>query len=225
MIRRLHIDLLAVAVLVSSAVGLAGMSADARTSSGSGTSVPFRRLPDPQAFLASHTIRGPRDAPIQIVVFSDYQCPACKSLHSTLSRARTRYPNQIAVVVHHVPLPFHPSAALSAKAGYCAALQGRFEAFDEEVFGQSRIIGGRMLSYAERAGVPDLSQFRACVVDARSRTWLANEIRLAAAARVFATPTVHIGAHQFVGTAPDFETLIAHAVASTSPADEGSRIQ
>jgi hypothetical protein len=47
---------------------------------------------------------GPRDAPVTIVEFSDFQCPYCREAAATLKAARIKYNGQVAVVYRHYPL-------------------------------------------------------------------------------------------------------------------------
>ena len=74
-------------------------------------------------------IRGPADAPIKIVEYSDTECPFCKQFHGTMSRVVADY-NQVAWVYRHFPLrSIHPKAPKEAEATECAAELGGNEVF------------------------------------------------------------------------------------------------
>jgi protein-disulfide isomerase len=59
-------------------------------------------------------IRGPKDALVTMIIFSDYQCPFCKRVEDTLKQVATAYPNDLRMVWKDNPLPFHPRAKPAA---------------------------------------------------------------------------------------------------------------
>lgn len=59
--------------------------------------------------------RGVKDALVTLVEFSDYQCPFCKRVETTLSELRRLYGKDLRVVWKDNPLPFHPRALPAAK--------------------------------------------------------------------------------------------------------------
>lgn len=73
---------------------------------------------------------------INLVVFSDFQCPACKSLEdSYLIRARQAYDDQINLVFRHLPLDsIHPYARLAAWASEAARDEGMFWEYHDLLF-------------------------------------------------------------------------------------------
>ncbi len=75
-------------------------------------------------------VRGSRLAYVTIVVFSDFQCPFCTRLETTIDRLREEYgDDKLRVVFKHNPLPFHQHARLAAEVGQgVLALAGQ-EAF------------------------------------------------------------------------------------------------
>ncbi len=54
--------------------------------------------------------RGPADAKLTVVLFSDFQCPFCSRVEPTLKELEEAFPGQVRVVWKHQPLPFHPNA-------------------------------------------------------------------------------------------------------------------
>jgi protein-disulfide isomerase len=59
-------------------------------------------------------IRGPKDALVTMIIFSDYQCPFCKRVEDTLKQVQSAYPNDVRFVWKDNPLPFHPRAKPAA---------------------------------------------------------------------------------------------------------------
>jgi len=64
--------------------------------------------------LADDPVRGPADALVTIVMFSDFQCPFCKRVEETLTRVLDAHPNDVRIVWKDNPLPFHARARPSA---------------------------------------------------------------------------------------------------------------
>ena len=60
--------------------------------------------------------RGPKNAPVVIVMFSDLQCPFCRRAMPTVDAITKKYPKQVRVVFRHLPLSFHQQARIAAEA-------------------------------------------------------------------------------------------------------------
>lgn len=67
--------------------------------------------------------RGPANAKVTIVEFSDFQCSFCKLATETVKTLMARYPQDVRLVYAHFPLPNHPWAEPAAVAATCAAQQ------------------------------------------------------------------------------------------------------
>ncbi|QXD16883.1 DsbA family protein [Rhodocaloribacter litoris] len=108
---------------------------------------------------------GLADAPVRIVVYSDYQCPFCRQQHTILQDIRARFADRVAITFKHVPLmSIHPLARQAALAAECAARQARFEAYHNLLFEhQSRLHPGYWDSLAIEARLPNLEAFRDCM--------------------------------------------------------------
>ena len=69
---------------------------------------------------------GPANAPVTIVVFSDYQCPACAFLAASLKQIRLTHPDDVRLVYVNTPLSDRDKDALAIQAVEAADLQGKF---------------------------------------------------------------------------------------------------
>ncbi len=68
--------------------------------------------------------KGPDDAPVTIVEYSDFQCPYCSKAYQTIEKeVLKKYSKKVRFVFKHFPLHFHPWAMSAAIATECAALQ------------------------------------------------------------------------------------------------------
>lgn len=158
---------------------------------------------------AVHGLRmgGGKDAPVTVVVFSDFQCPACRLLADNLELVREKHPGQIAVIYRHYPLPNHEHAASAARASECAARQGRFEAYHNALFQDQGSIGDTSWTrFAARAQVPDSAAFGECMRDPGSSARVGQDLQDAKRLGVMGTPTLLINGVRLDG-APKLDVL------------------
>src|SRR6266508_3683243 len=84
---------------------------------------------------------GPADAPIEIVEFSDYQCPYCYRWHvQVYKNLLAAYPGKIRFVYRNFPLSFHQNAFASAEAALCAGDQNFYWKFHDLLFSKQAIL-------------------------------------------------------------------------------------
>src|SRR3989344_4400204 len=70
-------------------------------------------------------IRGDMDAPVQVVEFSDMECPFCKTFHDTMQKVMLKYGDKVAWIYRHAPIDsLHPKSRKEAVATECAASLG-----------------------------------------------------------------------------------------------------
>jgi len=83
-----------------------------------------------------HT-RGPADAAVTILVYSDYQCPMCALVAASLEQIRQARPDEIRLVFRHLPLTGeHDKAGLAIQAAEAAGMQGRFWEMHDLLYAQ-----------------------------------------------------------------------------------------
>lgn len=138
---------LAVAVILAlSGAGLAwsrGVRPDlaARTGVDSSPIGSAPALPVPQSSALSdvdpHKAFGSKSAPVAMEVFSDFQCPACKTLFATTNRQlMDNYVSSGKVYLVHrdFPLPMHAHSKVAAQYGRAAAQIGKLEQVEQALF-------------------------------------------------------------------------------------------
>jgi protein-disulfide isomerase len=162
---------------------------------------------------------GPGDAPVTMVVFSDFQCPACRLLATHLNALRAEFPNELAIIHRHAPLSTHPFAVEAARASECAAQQDRFAAFHDALFVDQSAIGlAPWTRFAANAGVPDVTAFDRCMTGGAPSPTLYADTLAANELQVTGTPTMLINGLRFTGT-PPLDTLrarVSRAVARSA---------
>lgn len=152
---------------------------------------------------------GPRDAPVTIVAFSDYQCPFCRrfaQFHDSLGKLGVN----VKVIYRHFPVPSHSHSVPAALASECAAQQGRFESMHANLFARSDSFGIlKWWDYASRSGVTDSIAFDRCMNDPIPNLALAADTSAGHRLRVGGTPTLLI--HELrVDGLPTFDSLLAY---------------
>src|SRR5215471_10043156 len=104
--------------------------------------------------------RGPADAKVTIVEYSDFQCPFCARVQDTLARVLKEYDGQVRLVWKDNPLPMHQGAFSSAQAARAAGEQGRFWEMHDLLFANQGKLGREDLeAYAAQLKL-DMAAFR-----------------------------------------------------------------
>ena len=89
--------------------------------------------------VGNSAVRGPKDAPVTITMFSDFQCPFCAQIGPDhRRRCSTAYPNDVNFVMKQFPLrQIHPQADPAARAAIAAGKQGKFWEMHDELYKNS----------------------------------------------------------------------------------------
>jgi len=144
---------------------------------------------------------GPADAPVTIIEFADFECPACRAFNlDVLAPLRAEHPGKVRWVFRHWPLSYHRFAAPAARAAECAADQGRFEAFHDAVYlGQDSLGLKAWGSFASAAGVPDTVAFNKCNSLPNTSAVAEADSRVALDLKGRGTPLLIVNGLQFPG--------------------------
>jgi protein-disulfide isomerase len=136
--------------------------------------------------------KGPSNAPVRIVVFSEFQCPFCSRHAATLKTLEARYGGQIRVEFRHFPLPIHREAPKAAEAALCAGQQGQFWPMHDMLFANQNALGAADL---ERYGATlelDAMAFGQCLKSGRFAERVSADRAIGQTLGVAATPATFI---------------------------------
>lgn len=161
--------------------------------------------------IGDSPVRGPADAPITVVAFSDFQCPYCARGHETMEVLRERYGDQIRFVFKHFPLPGHPRGALASRGSFAAAKAGKFWDYHDAVFAHgARYDADDLLQIAVELGI-DPAEFEATLTSEANDVRIEQDIELGMRLGVNGTPAYFINGRPMVGASPeiDFRLLIS----------------
>jgi protein-disulfide isomerase len=150
----------------------------------------------------SGTPRGPADAPITIVEFSDFQCPFCLRASAVVREVLDRYPEQVRVYYRHLPLPNHPRARAAAIASVCAERQGQFWAYHDRLFADPHAMSDEHLRTRAQALELDLAAFDACVASDEAAARVDADIAAADAVGASGTPVFFVNGIRLTGAQP-----------------------
>lgn len=150
--------------------------------------------------------RGPADAPVTIVEFSDFQCPFCVRAFPTVKKIFESYGDRVRFVYQDLPLDMHPFAIKAAEAGACADDQGRFWEMHDRMFAANgKLDVAELKAYATELGL-DAPRFASCLDEGqRASRWQAGKA-LAESYGISGTPAFFING-RFVSGARPFETF------------------
>lgn len=161
---------------------------------------------------------GPSDAPVTIVMSTDFQCPFCSRVAPALEQIRARWPEEVRILFVNNPLSFHKRALPAAVAALAAHRQGRFWPLHNKLFANQRALGDSDLErYAREVGV-DITRWQADRQDVALRRQVLNEQRAAVALGLGGTPGFLINGRKLSGAQPfaGFEKIIEAELDATA---------
>ena len=158
--------------------------------------------------LEGNPSKGPTDARVTLVEFSDFQCPHCRQLYEAMKTLGTRYP-QIRIVFKDLPIAaIHPWAETAALGARCAYMQSpdtfwkiHDALFENQEFISAANIWDKLLEFAAQAGL-DRDAFKACLASPEPAKAIAENIADAKVMSVNSTPTVFVNGRPVVGGDP-----------------------
>jgi protein-disulfide isomerase len=138
-------------------------------------------------------VRGNADAPLELVMFGDFQCPYCLASQSVVRRVRDRIGDDLRFAFRHFPIrERHPMAQAAAEASESAAAQGRFwEYYDAVYDAQQRLSDEELFRIADALG---LSGRRVAdeLAEGRWRDRVERDVRSGEDSGVPGTPTFFV---------------------------------
>jgi len=146
--------------------------------------------------------RGSASAPIEIIEFSDFQCPFCQRAYPTVRQVLNTYGDRIRLVYRHYPLPNHPNARPAAEAAACAAEQGKFWQYHDRLFeNQTKLSDADLKQHAAELGL-NTAQFNACVDGHKPKAQVDADLRAGQEAGVDGTPAFFVNGRMVSGAQP-----------------------
>lgn len=164
----------------------------------------------PEVTAADH-VSGSADAPVTMVVYSDFECPYCSRFHPTMQQVISDYAGKVKVVFRNFPLSFHAEAKPAAEAAECAGQQGKFFEYATKLFENQSDLGTELYTkLAQDLGI-DTTKFQSCLDSDVMLAKITSDSSGGAAAGISGTPGSFIigkdGTTQQIKGALPFESV------------------
>jgi protein-disulfide isomerase len=167
-------------------------------------------------------VKGPPDAKVTIIEYSDFQCPACGFMQPVVNEIAKKYPKDVKVIYKNFPLTrAHKWAYTAALAGECAFDQGKFWEFHDTIFEQqkswSTSANARddFLRHAKNIGM-DENRLNECIDSGNAKKRVDLDMSEGNRLNINSTPTFFINGKRVVGAwrVGEFDKQIKKAIES-----------
>jgi predicted DsbA family dithiol-disulfide isomerase len=153
--------------------------------------------------------RGSANPRLTIVEFSDFECPFCRQVQSTLKQIVESYGRDVRLVFKHLPLEGHRNSFPAARASYCAAEQDRFWQFHDALFSAQDLSPPALDKISSDLGLAP-EKFKSCLNSEQSRAGIIKDLEAAKLFRIDSTPSFIVNGKLIKGALSfaDFRKII-----------------
>lgn len=157
-------------------------------------------------------VKGPKDALVTVVIFSDFQCPFCSRVEPTLAKVTEKFGKDVRIVWKDNALPFHKDAKPAAGLGRAAYAKGGDALFwkvHDKMFADQKQIGrDGLLATAKEFGIPEADAIAA--IDGKYAKRIEQSMAQANDMNARGTPHFFVNGRRLSGAQPyeKFEALI-----------------
>ncbi len=180
---------------------------------------PPKTLEDPVPIsIDGDPFRGPADAKVTIVEFSDFQCPYCSAAAPAALKLVDQFSGRVKLVFKQFPLDMHKQAHLAAEASLAAHAQGKFWPLHDKMFANFRQLSrDNILKWAGESGL-DVQRFTAELDSGKYRAAVDREIQQGTEAGVNGTPTFFVDGKRYNGPIENIGPVIEAELKTAGPA-------
>lgn len=163
----------------------------------------FLDPPRVEPIIGDHSpSRGPVDAPIVLIEYTDFQCPFCGRVQPTLETLRERYGDSIRMVFKHLPLAMHQQAQFAAEASLCAGDQDGFWPMHDWLFiNHTTISRETVLAQATEQGL-DIDALNVCLDEGTHTAHVEADLKEAGSFGITGTPGFTVNGRILTGAQP-----------------------
>jgi protein-disulfide isomerase len=156
--------------------------------------------------LSKENIQGPVDAPVRIVEFGDFGCPACRRWHRSGIKQQLIevFGDQVSFTYRHFPV-ISEHGVEAAIAAQCAGEQGAFWIYHDYLYEKAQgLTKAELADYAAELGL-DTRTFGTCMQSEEIKEYVDRDKRSAFRAGARGTPAFFVNGQLVYN--PDFEEL------------------
>jgi protein-disulfide isomerase len=158
--------------------------------------------PPKKVDIGNAPTRGPKNAPINVVLFSDFQCPFCGRVEPSITELEKAYPGKVRVAWKNFPLSFHNNAKPAAEAALAANEQGKFWEMHDILFkNQQALTAADLEKYAKEIGL-NMDKYKAAVESHKFAAQVENEMKQGSELGVSGTPAAFVNGQLVSGAQP-----------------------
>ena len=146
--------------------------------------------------------KGPKEAKVTVVEFSDFQCPYCSKGRAVMDQVVAKYGSKIRLVFRDFPLDFHEKAQKAAEAGQCANDQGKFWAMHDWMFDNQQNLDVEALKGAAKTLGMDGAKFETCLTSGQHAAQVKKNVKEGQEVGVRGTPAFFVNGVFLSGAQP-----------------------
>lgn len=155
-----------------------------------------------QVSVDDDPFQGPKSAKINVIEFSDYQCPFCGRSRATVDKMLNTYKNDLKYVFRDFPLNFHKDAFSAHVAAQCANEQGKYWEYNRLLFdNQTSLKIEDLKRYAENLNL-NPKEFNLCLDSNKYASEVQKDLDDGIKAGVSGTPSFFINGVMISGAQP-----------------------
>jgi protein-disulfide isomerase len=141
-------------------------------------------------------VKGPANAPVTIIEFTDFQCPWCKRSQDSVKAVEQAYGDKIKLVDRMFPLTqMHPRAMPSAEAAFCAKEQGKYWEMRDKLFVSQTMSDDDFKQFAKDLGLNE-KKFDKCLAEKKYDSIIQGDMADGQRFGVRGTPTFFVNGLQ-----------------------------
>ncbi len=154
--------------------------------------------------LGKGPLLGKADAPVKIIVFSDFQCPFCGRAAETVHEVQKKYGSKVVMAFKHFPLPMHKDAKPASEASMCINEQStdKFWKYHDILFkNQDKLDPASLEKFAKDVGA-DVAKFKECFEAKKFKDHVQGDQDQGEKIGVRSTPTFFVNGQLVSGALP-----------------------
>jgi protein-disulfide isomerase len=144
-------------------------------------------------------VKGPANAKITLVEFSDFQCPYCAAAVHHIDEVLAKHPADVRLVFKQFPLDIHSQAALAAEAALAAHAQGKFWPMHDKLYANFRTISQEKIDQIAKEIGLDMARFSNDLKSGKYKPVVEKELAQGEQAGVSGTPTLFVDGKHYNG--------------------------